>query len=115
MRAKGGAEPTEKAYSREKQSRDVFFPLRRALMIRKSLNLSSEEPAPIDDDGLVDALLEVPTYRHGSRSLDKLVRELRWEKNAQLNSGALPDRDRLSMLIDLDEFFGLLSREKKRR
>lgn len=114
-RLKREAKQSENAQARYERPRDLYFPLRRALMIRRSLGLNPDEPAPIDDGGLVDALLEVPRYRHGSRSLDKLVRGLRREKGTLLNSGALPDDDRLWMLVDdLVEFYGLLARDKKR-
>lgn len=55
---------------------DVTFPVRRALLIRSMLGVGPAEELSIDRD-LLNALLLVPRYRHGVRSLEKIVRPMR--------------------------------------
>ncbi len=55
---------------------DVSFPLRRALMIRSGLGCAKDAQLDFDSD-LLDALLLVPKYKHGARSLQKMVSSLR--------------------------------------
>jgi len=47
---------------------DVGYPLRRALFIRSKLQCGSDQPLDFDP-GLLDALLFVPKYKYGARSL----------------------------------------------
>src|SRR5262249_28946834 len=51
---------------------DIFFPVRRALMIRNILGCAKDERLEIDP-GLLNALLEISRYEHGARSLSKVL------------------------------------------
>lgn len=51
---------------------DIFFPVRRALFIRSNLRCSDTERLAIQP-GLATALLEISAFKHGSRSLQKLL------------------------------------------
>lgn len=55
---------------------DICTPLRRAIMIRHQLGLSKSEQRLDIDRSLLDALLKVGRYKHGARSLEKLVAPL---------------------------------------
>lgn len=84
---------------------DVGMPLRRALMLRGELRLNDEH---LDaDDGLLRALLAVPSWRHGSRSFTKLVARLR--QGGKLRRDALPPATQLDMLVEAEGFGRLLA------
>ena len=55
---------------------DRGFPIRRALFLRGYLALNEGEPPPIAPE-LVDMLLRVQRYRHGSRSFERILAALR--------------------------------------
>lgn len=55
---------------------DISTPLRRALFISGFLKAPKDLPLDIDP-GLLTALLEVPRYLHGSRSLEKILLALK--------------------------------------
>ena len=55
---------------------DICAPIRRAIMIRAHLGAKGSEPLDIDRP-MLDALLTVPRYKHGARSLEKLVLALK--------------------------------------
>ncbi len=60
-------------------SADRCYPLRRAILLRSYL--AKKEKGLLDiDPGLLTALLEVPWYRHGARSLSKLAQSLKPER-----------------------------------
>jgi len=51
---------------------DIWWPIRRALMLRSTLKLDADAKIDIDPR-LLQALLRVPRYRHGSRSMEKIL------------------------------------------
>lgn len=77
---------------------DRSAPLRRALMIRHHLHCG--ETALVDfDDGLLEALLLEP-YRHGARSLEKIVESLRGRIGTSIRRSDLPRAEQLGMHVD---------------
>ena len=95
---------------------DIGYTLRRALLIRGQLRLKPEALLEIDTD-LLRALLRVPEYQHGARSLEKLVKTLAETHPAAshgvdtpkaLRRSPLPSPDLLRMSVDPDEFHKLL-------
>jgi hypothetical protein len=114
---------------------DVFFPIRRALMIRSELGCAVDELLEIDD-GLLAALLRVETLRHGSRSLAKLLQPFQAAgrttgggpgrgharrgapgaslpaPRAPLWRSALLPAGQLAMHTDVDEFLRLCGEER---
>ena len=96
---------------REVDPTDVCFPLRRALMIRSLVAGNSD--ARLDfDPGLLDALLLVPKYKHGARSLEKLVTPLRPAQGETIRRSALPAPDQLAMHVDAEAFLKILRRDE---
>ncbi|NGM37988.1 hypothetical protein G4G93_29475 [Methylobacterium sp. DB0501] len=79
--------------------RDGTFPLRRAQLVRSLLAGPGEGRLDIDSD-LLNALLLVPGYRHGARSLDKLVASLRSPAGVPVRRSALPPPRQLDMFVD---------------
>lgn len=88
---------------------DVCHPLRRALLIRGLLGCGTNEQMDFDSD-LLDALLLVPSYRHGSRSLEKLVAPLWSAHRGPIRRSSLPAPAQLAMHVDPVAFASLLNR-----
>lgn len=88
---------------------DVSYPLRRALLIRNVLAKNDAEQIDIDSD-LLNALLLTKTYRHGSRSLEKLVLGLRSNDGGPIRRSVVPPPGILSMFVDVKDFLALLDR-----
>ena len=105
-----------KIYSRVKgriesvvDAKDVSYPLRRALLIRNLLADVDHRRIEIDSD-LLNALLLTKEYRHGSRSLEKLVLALRPDDGDAVRRSSLPPSTRLAMHVDVKDFLGILNR-----
>ena len=103
-----GPNPRQDAQSGPTESADLSYPIRRALLIRQFLAGRSEARLEIDPD-LLNALLLVPRYTHGARSLEKLVRPLRGE-DGTIRRSALPPPSQLAMHVDAKAFHRLLDR-----
>ena len=90
---------------------DVCYPLRRALLIRGLLGCRPEERLDFDSD-LIDALLLVPKYEHGSRSLEKLVLQLKPAGGGPIRRSSLPVAAQLAMHVDPLAFNAILNRNE---
>jgi hypothetical protein len=55
---------------------DITFPIRRALLLRQFLGAREPKDSLAIDRDLLRAFLQVPRYRHGVRSLEKIARQL---------------------------------------
>jgi len=98
--------------SRQIDKTDIFFPVRRALMIRNILGCKKNEGLEIDD-GLLTALLEISTYEHGSRSLQKVLEPFvvaRKKSRDRLQRSQLPAPNQLSVHVNSDDFHKLCLR-----
>jgi hypothetical protein len=95
---------------REPDKNDVCVPLRRALLIRSKLGVSADKRLDFDAD-LLNALLRIPEYLHGARSLEKLVLSLKPSKEGQpIRRSALPPPAQLAMYInDVPKFNDILN------
>jgi hypothetical protein len=90
---------------------DVCFPLRRAMFIRSKLADKDKDREPLDfDSDLLHALLLVPEYRHGARSLEKMIAELRPKREGPIRRSALPSAGLRAMHVDEKDFNELLER-----
>lgn len=85
---------------------DIWFPIRRALIFRSELGLAPEQRLHIDP-GLLHAILRVPRYTHGSRSLSKILTPLKTALPAPLQPSHLPPHSQLEMHTQADEFRNL--------
>lgn len=95
---------------------DIFFPVRRALFIRAILKCRTAERLTVHP-GLVTGLLELSAFKHGSRSLAKLLEPFnalrRSSPEAPLTLSSLPPPDQLALQVDLDEFESLTRRDEE--
>ena len=93
--------------ARDDDPTDLCHPLRRAILVRSFLTRDRQAPIAIDSD-LLDALLQVPTYQHGARSLEKLVRSLRPDSDGAIRRSALPPPQGLQLHVDAQAFLEIL-------
>ncbi|MBK7215009.1 MAG: hypothetical protein IPH88_17305 [Bacteroidales bacterium] len=94
----------------EIDSGDHCFPIRRGLFIRQMFDLKDEELLDIDW-GLLNAFLKVGKYKHGSRSLENLIKQLKENSDGRrILRSHLPSNAILKLLIDdIEDFFGLMN------
>jgi hypothetical protein len=78
---------------------DVCCPIRRALLLRSMLELKDGERWE-GDPGLLSAMLDVSGFRHGARSLEKIVQQLRERGGKNPNRDHLPSLEVLSMHLE---------------
>ncbi len=95
---------------------DIFYPVRRALFIRSRLKCSDTDRLTIHP-GLATALLELSKFRHGARSLTKLLEPFRlirrMKPDAPLGLSSLPPQDQLKLHVDVEEFNKLILRDEE--
>jgi hypothetical protein len=99
---------------REKDDTDIFFPVRRALIIRNALGCKSNDERLEIDAGVLTALLEVSDYKHGARSLNKLLEPLttaRKISRAPLRRSQLPAPNQLALHVNAEEFHDICARD----
>jgi hypothetical protein len=89
---------------------DVWWPIRRALMLRHQLRLPPDQKLDVDE-GLLTALLETPCYHHGSRSLEKIL--LAVQGGDALRPSFVPHASQLRLQTDPEEFLTLLNRPRR--
>ncbi len=90
---------------------DLFFPVRRALILRAILGLSDSEPLEADC-GLLNALLKISHYRHGARSLETIV-QLTTRGGKKLMRSNLPPLEQLELHVDPEEFMKLVTEDQE--
>jgi hypothetical protein len=87
---------------------DVYFPVRRAVLLRSLLGLMSgkHQADRLEmDAGLLSALLETGHYTYGSRSFEKIVTALQAASARGFHRSALPPDEVLTMNVtELDDF-----------
>jgi hypothetical protein len=86
---------------------DVFYPIRRAIFIRAIFGKKGNEKLE-GDNGLIWALVKVDKFKHGSRSLEKILTHIKMKSNGRIKRSGLPAFNILSMLVDYDQFINLM-------
>lgn len=90
---------------------DTGYPLRRAVMLRGQAGLRGTTTFNIDPP-LLTAFLEINVYRHGARSMEKILEQIKSRsQGGRMRLSHLPPDDILDLHVDADEFRGLLSRD----
>lgn len=95
---------------------DKFFSIRRALMLRQLLR---ERHPHIEvngkmriDDAVLHALLFVPSYKHGLRSLEKIISTSRLSGRTKFDISALPPEEQIQLHVDGRTFMSFLRSPK---
>jgi hypothetical protein len=97
-------------------AQDTFFPVRRALMLRQLLkerhpHLEVNGTIKIDE-AVLRALLFVPAYKHGLRSLEKIISTSRLSGRAKFDISALPPEEQIQLYVDGKIFMSFLRSPK---
>jgi ATPase family associated with various cellular activities (AAA) len=82
---------------------DITFPVRRALLLRSFVKAKHGDVLDPDRD-LLNALIRQPRYKHGARSMEKIVEPLR-ATHAPLRLAQLPAPQVLTQHLDTAEAF----------
>ena len=96
---------------------DVFFVIRRAMLLRGFLMRSCPELFTQGkrflriDDAVLRALINVPCYRHGVRSMQAIAEMSSTKGIRRLTPAALPPASQLDLHVDAEEFLRLLNEE----
>lgn len=92
--------------------KDSLFAIRRALMIRQLLK---ERHPHINvngnmkiDEAVLHALLFVPNYKHGLRSLEKIISTSRLSGRTKFDVAALPPEEQIQLHVDGRDFMQYL-------
>ena len=89
-----------------KDEHDKNYILRRALLLRslciRKLGTTKDGKAPVAD-GIIRAMLTVPEFRHGARSMEAILDMSRIE-GGKWEPAALPFHSQLALHVDADEF-----------
>ena len=95
---------------------DKLYPIRRALMLRQLLldrhpHLSRDGTIQVDD-AVLHALLFVPSYKNGLRSLDKIITASRLSHKTKFDVAALPPEEQIQTQVDGKTFMSRLRTPK---
>lgn len=92
---------------------DTVFVIRRAMILRSLLErkaghlFDNKRHARIDD-GILHALINVPNYKHGTRSMEAIIEMSMLSDRKIWAQAYLPPKDQLKLHVDSDEFMRLL-------
>ncbi len=89
---------------------DVCFPVRRALLLRAVLRLDEKEYLNIDR-GMLSAFIEIDKYRHGARSLEKILSSVRQPGMNIIRRSDLPSPDITSLHVNYENFINIVNRD----
>lgn len=95
--------PDRKRYEFKPDTCDIFYPVRRAFVIRGEFGCKPTDKLAIDT-GLLQALLRVGKYRHGARSLSKVIEPLRADRPGHVRRSLIPPRQQLELHVDAHDF-----------
>jgi RyR domain len=89
---------------------DLYFPIRRAFFIRSKFKLKDSQRLQIDT-GILRALIEIPQYKSGARSLEYLCLHLRQNAPDIPRRSHLPGNHLLDMHVSAATFWELCERD----
>jgi len=94
---------------------DRTYPLRRAILLRAILQrnapqIFSGEEMRIDAS-LLGAFLDVPSYLHGSRSMEAIIEMSAISRKMTFERSTLPAVHQLALHVDADAFMAIVERE----
>ncbi|MGB7962031.1 MAG: RyR domain-containing protein [Propionicimonas sp.] len=85
--------------------------LLRSLLDRKARHLKDSHGTLGIDDGVLRAMLRVPSYRHGARSMEAIIDMSQLADQTSWQPDALPAADQLELHVDADTFLRLATRD----
>ncbi|KAK5115878.1 hypothetical protein LTR85_009472 [Meristemomyces frigidus] len=98
-------------------AQDKTFSIRRAIMLRQLLkqrfpHLEASNGTMNVEEGVLHALLLVPSYKHGLRSLEKIVSTSRLSGRSKFDVSALPPEEQIQLHVDGRIFMSYLRSPK---
>lgn len=96
---------------------DKMFSVRRAMMLRQMLkqrhpHLKAANGQMKIEEGVLHALLLVPSYKHGLRSLEKIISTSRLSGRTKFDVAALPPEEQIQLYVDGRIFMSYLRSPK---
>ncbi len=98
---------------------DPTYIIRRAKMLRLMVELTDSARGLFDaerklsiDQSVLRALLKVPEYRHGCRSIKAILQMSRLANQKAFVNALLPPKEQLDLHVDADAFMFLLEKER---
>lgn len=98
---------------------DPTYIIRRAKMLRLMIELADSAKGLFDaernlsiDESVLRALLKVPEYRHGCRSIKALLQMSKLANQKTFVNALLPPREQLDLHVDANAFMFLLEKER---
>jgi len=96
---------------------DKTFSVRRAIMLRQLLkrkhpHLEASNGIMKIEEGVLHALLLVPSYKHGLRSLEKIISTSRLSGRAKFDVASLPPEEQIQLHVDGRIFMSYLRSPK---
>lgn len=89
---------------------DLCYPIRRAFFIRSQFKLKEHQRLQMDT-GVLQALLQIPQYKAGARSLEFLCQHLRQSTADIPRRSHLPGHSLLDMHVDAAKFWEICERD----
>jgi hypothetical protein len=91
--------------------------IRRAILLNSLLqmnyrNLFKDDVLQIDD-GVLNAFLLLPKYKHGARSIETIFKTSQLYGKEKFHRSDLPPESQMNLHVDGQKFFELISREQK--
>ncbi|WP_432408134.1 Ryanodine receptor Ryr [Wukongibacter sp. M2B1] len=98
------------------EKRDQLFIIRRAMLMRSLLerkvsHLINDKGEAQIDKGVLRALLKVPKYKHGSRSMEAIIEMSMLNSAKKWEQSHLPSKEQLKLHVDEEQFTRLLMHE----
>jgi len=97
---------------------DHFYIIRRAMLFRSLLRLSSARKYVFDgkghahiDEGVLRAFLKVPKFEHGARSMEAIIQMSLLKGRKSYEQAALPSGEQLKLHVNAGEFYRLVVRD----
>jgi len=96
---------------------EKYYLIRRSILLRSLIQkaapnvFDSQRQRLWIDWGVLQALLRVPSYRHGVRSLQAVLEMSRLSERRKFEAAALPLKEQLKLHVDAETFCSLVSSE----
>jgi hypothetical protein len=94
---------------------DRFFIIRRAVLLRALLlqqkNIVAEDGKIRIDEDVLRALLVIPKYKHGARSMAAIINMSMLSNRDRFEKAALPSMEQLRLHVDAHVFMNILDRD----
>lgn len=99
--------PNPRKVDGTRDTNDVGYPIRRAIMLRVLAKKFGSKPLQIDP-GLLNAMLKIGEFKHGARSMATIINLTTGGNSRGLLRSNLPPREQLGLHVKADEFMALV-------